>query len=818
MELYLNDELENILSFNDLKWNFSKYQFLKFDGLFSNFYIFNFIKNDRDKKEPTSFSSQYPPNPLEFYPLRSLKELDEWKPKLNESISNIKLRKKKERKYKFIHCHDMAGGYLEDRFIQNGNSFHVYNFYEWKNIDIFIYFSHYRLTIPPPSWINASHKNGVKILGTFITEWEGGISDNIKLLDEIDKYVELFIKLVEYYNFDGWFFNLESKLPDESYVKKMIEFLEKLTKKIHKRIPGSLVFWYDSVIENGEVKWQNELNKKNKIFFDSCDGIFLNYVWSPEIIKNSSILAEKDRNIDIFTGIDIWARGCLGKFETYKSLEIIKKCETSTALFAPAWTFESKGSLDRFNFECRENQFWNGIERIELLKNPNGEMNEFGNPFWGWKLEHGGSGWLIENEKGYNSDNAWVTSYQICKKSQMIDLSKFDDLLKTRPIITVIQWYCGTSPNFKDIHYLKIELRDENQIVIDSFDTNEIICSEEWKKIEYSFINYYKNVKYIYWEDGGKDIENWSGNFGSKSSGSSLFFELKTNKSVNYYSSSNILNSISSFFTSFNQGIGKKYFKNGNLLLEQNYNNLSYQDIQPTYLNNVIEGELNSIKTSISYNIGYFGSSSFEFNGNFNHRELNYSIFKLFEFELLIKNDSYFEVSIFGMNQIDCYFILIFNDESKFKTKKCEILINKWSIEKIKIPNEFNDHILKSVLFFISSSTFNTSNYFKLNLGHLRITNKIEDKKPNNISNLKYFKTFNLNSIENGIVLNNLNLSWNKDDSIEFIEIYLNKKFLSRCYGNVYCIENLEEKKEYEIDIIPFSSILIEGNSFKLEI
>ena len=37
------------------------------------------------------------------------------------------------------------------------------------------------------------------------------------------------------------------------------------------------------------------------------------------MIKNSSILSD-ERNVDVFTGIDIWSRGCLGGFDTFKSL------------------------------------------------------------------------------------------------------------------------------------------------------------------------------------------------------------------------------------------------------------------------------------------------------------------------------------------------------------------------------------------------------------------------------------------------------------------------------------------------------------------
>ncbi|KAF5194587.1 Cytosolic endo-beta-n-acetylglucosaminidase, partial [Thalictrum thalictroides] len=30
------------------------------------------------------------------------------------------------------------------------------------------------VTIPPPCWINTTHKHSVKVLGTFITKWDEG--------------------------------------------------------------------------------------------------------------------------------------------------------------------------------------------------------------------------------------------------------------------------------------------------------------------------------------------------------------------------------------------------------------------------------------------------------------------------------------------------------------------------------------------------------------------------------------------------------------------------------------------------------------------
>lgn len=47
-----------------------------------------------------------------------------------------------------------------------------YYFYHWQNVEAFIYFSHNFLSLPPPCWTNAAHRNGRMSLGTMITEWK----------------------------------------------------------------------------------------------------------------------------------------------------------------------------------------------------------------------------------------------------------------------------------------------------------------------------------------------------------------------------------------------------------------------------------------------------------------------------------------------------------------------------------------------------------------------------------------------------------------------------------------------------------------------
>lgn len=51
------------------------------------------------------------------------------------------------------------------RFIQGAEQETPYVFYHWEYIDIFNYFSHQMVTIPPVVWTNAAHKHGVLSIG-----------------------------------------------------------------------------------------------------------------------------------------------------------------------------------------------------------------------------------------------------------------------------------------------------------------------------------------------------------------------------------------------------------------------------------------------------------------------------------------------------------------------------------------------------------------------------------------------------------------------------------------------------------------------------
>ncbi|KAG8129176.1 hypothetical protein E2320_015878, partial [Naja naja] len=302
--------------------------------------------------------------PISFY-LSGLEELLAWKPTKDDAfnVSTEPLAKRQppleSHQPRTLVCHDMKGGYLEDRFIQGTKVRDPYVFYHWYYIDIFVYFSHHLVTIPPVVWTNAAHRNGVLMLGTFITEWmEGEKMCESFLAGEEEAYLAVAKQLAaiaEFYRFDGWLINIENSL-SASAAQKMPHFLQHLTAEVHRLVPGGQVLWYDSVLKNGELKWQNELSELNKVYFDACDGFFTNYNWKEVHLQQTREVASS-RQADVYVGVDVFGRGDVvsGGFDIKKSLQMIREQGLSVAIFAPGWVYEHLGPRDFLN---NEDKFW----------------------------------------------------------------------------------------------------------------------------------------------------------------------------------------------------------------------------------------------------------------------------------------------------------------------------------------------------------------------------------------------------------------------------------------------------------------------------
>ncbi|KYR00883.1 Endo-beta-N-acetylglucosaminidase [Tieghemostelium lacteum] len=384
-KLYRKDCHQNTLTVTQVKFGNDK-----LCGVLSNFQRlsnFNEIKIVYNKGSPLATNvPDCNPNPFVIVrPLNSLLELLSWTSneglyKLNCSAVPLDISQLKHRKYKLIHCHDMMNGYVDDKYLQltERNTFdkeigysRLYNFFYWSMIDIFIYFTHHRVSVPPRTWIECAHRQGVKVLGTVITEWDKGKFDCHQMID--DDYYQLYIdKLVDiamYYGFDGWFINIENAvLP--SHIEKLKRFLKTLTDKLHYRIPGSQCIWYDSVIHDGSLSWQNSLNSKNLEFFELCDGIFLNYVWNLDLLQEAYEYSlkcggEGGRGHQVYVGTDAWGRNTYlgGKLQSQQALELCLSKPLSAAIFAPGWTHESSHESDtQLQVYNLEKSFWTSLE------------------------------------------------------------------------------------------------------------------------------------------------------------------------------------------------------------------------------------------------------------------------------------------------------------------------------------------------------------------------------------------------------------------------------------------------------------------------
>lgn len=82
--------------------------------------------------------------------------------------SSVKIRKSDDddelpNRPRILVCHDMEGGYTDDKWVQGGSNADAYGIWHWYLIDVFVYFSHSLVALPPPCWTNTAHKHGVKV-------------------------------------------------------------------------------------------------------------------------------------------------------------------------------------------------------------------------------------------------------------------------------------------------------------------------------------------------------------------------------------------------------------------------------------------------------------------------------------------------------------------------------------------------------------------------------------------------------------------------------------------------------------------------------
>lgn len=81
--------------------------------------------------------------------------------------------------------------------------------------------------------------------------------------ENVDKLVGHLVCLCLEFHFDGWLINIENEMGHE-LLKNLLLFLYKLRRELKQKVGShAQIIWYDSIKNNGDLDWQNQLNDWN---------------------------------------------------------------------------------------------------------------------------------------------------------------------------------------------------------------------------------------------------------------------------------------------------------------------------------------------------------------------------------------------------------------------------------------------------------------------------------------------------------------------------------------------------------------------------
>ncbi|CDW80610.1 cytosolic endo-beta-n-acetylglucosaminidase [Stylonychia lemnae] len=573
-------------------------------------------------------------NDDEFMFIHSLYELAKFDPlKHCYHKSTVMLAPKKQRDRKVLICHDIMDGLLEEKYSQGLLSHHKFN--HWQYIDVFVFFGHYTVTIPPPAYTDIAHQHGVKMLGTLIFEWDEGGKEAKLMLDgkismfydenEQDMkfrkdapdgnqfYARKLVEIAKCFGFDGYLMNFECEVKE---VETLLTWLEFLTTEIHKEIPGSLIIWYDSVIHSGELKWQKRLNELNYKFFLVTDGFFTDYKWSTDFLKDNVDnfnLYVKSQNpnlntYDIYVGNDVYGRGTYGggQHNIHVAIDEIHKHDTSIAIFGQAfWYQRFDGYTNPRIFNLNEDIFWKGRNLVQFADStgrlfPQGQQISKERMLKEWNMEVGDKAWAV-HQNPISLQFSTIASHKPCEKkfnftiSELIDSKIIEDISELNGIVFLSK-VTGTKPNTTDPYRYNITLYDKDMNIIQQLASNSTMdegftpCKEHALPIQiFEQIFLSKDIKdtlvSIEIVEVGMDAEVWAGHYGAQFSDERLYLDISkanatacNNTSLHDRFQSRGLE-FEDICTYFNIGHGNAYFVDGIEVTKGNYSHHCEYDI-----------------------------------------------------------------------------------------------------------------------------------------------------------------------------------------------------------------------------------------------
>ena len=214
----------------------------------------------------------------------------------------------------------MLCAYNDNPLAQGSESMLSYAFNYWQYVDSYIYWGGNGepfIQAPTGEVIDAAHTNGVPIVGVLGFPWGSGYGyvEQVsafcqKAEDGSFPVADKLIELMDYYGFDGWFFNQESYGCSAEIASRLNEMM----RYMHAKRPGIIISWYDSMVESGGVSYQDAVNDYNKFWMTAdengnwgVDEFFMNYNWTQSKV-NTTISTMKSigrSQYDAFAGFNV---------------------------------------------------------------------------------------------------------------------------------------------------------------------------------------------------------------------------------------------------------------------------------------------------------------------------------------------------------------------------------------------------------------------------------------------------------------------------------------------------------------------------------
>ena len=240
---------------------------------------------------------------------------------------------------------------------QGQESFSSYAFNYWQYATSFVYWSGSKrgqVVVPTGEFTDAAHTNGVPVMGTIFFDWGGNSSVVENFVRNYRSVADKLIEVMEYYGFDGYFFNEETAVDytTAGNLRSMIAYMRQ-------QKPNMLIGWYDSITDSGNLSYQDAVNGYNSGWVSAgVNEFFMNYNWTTQDVNTTVSTMQNlgKSQYEAFAGLDV-QQNCMNTyFSSNYLLNNSNKLKLSLALYCPNSTMGLSG--DGADFHEVERQFY----------------------------------------------------------------------------------------------------------------------------------------------------------------------------------------------------------------------------------------------------------------------------------------------------------------------------------------------------------------------------------------------------------------------------------------------------------------------------